>query len=99
MTGAFLAVARSTFREVGGFSTEFAINHNDVDLCLKMGSLGHRNLVVPRVSAVHAESSSREPGATEAERAYFKARWGVGLSFDPYRNPRLSWQDMSPSGP
>jgi GT2 family glycosyltransferase len=98
VTGAFLAVARSTFLEVGGFSTEFAINHNDVDLCLKLGALGHRTLVVPRVSAVHAESSSREPGATDGERAEVKARWGVGLTRDPYRNPRLSWQDMSPSG-
>jgi GT2 family glycosyltransferase len=96
VTGAFLAIARSTLRDIGGFATGFAINHNDVDLCLKLRVLEYRNFVVPCVSAVHPESASRAAGATDLEMAEFRARWGCGLARDPYRNPGVSWRDLQP---
>lgn len=98
VTGAFLAVPRSAFLRVGAFSEAFPINHNDVDLCLKLRSMGYRNVVTPLVRARHAESSSRTPGATDAERASFAARWGSALRSDPYRTRRLSWRDVLPVG-
>ncbi len=96
VTGAFLAISRPAFLAVGGFSAAFTINHNDVDLCLKLRALGYRNLVTPLVSAVHDESASREPGATVAEMRELKARWGSALVSDPYRNPRVSWETAQP---
>lgn len=87
VTAACLGIRRSVFAEVGGFSAQFPNNYNDVDLCLKLRSVGYRIVVSAQASLYHFESMSRDPtvGSTELQR--LRDRWLVELRSDPYYNP------------
>ncbi|MDZ7627826.1 MAG: glycosyltransferase [Parvularculaceae bacterium] len=97
-TAACLLVRRSDFSAVGGFDEEkLPIAYNDVDLCLKIGKLGRRNIVLPHVNATHHESASRglDVSAEKLERLLreknvIRARWVDTLSQDPAYNPNLT---------
>ena len=48
MTGACLMTPRETsFEEVGGLSTEFPVDYNDIDYCLKLRARGLRVVYDP----------------------------------------------------
>lgn len=95
VTGAFLAVRRATFQQVGGFDeVDLKIAFSDVDLCLKIGAAGLRILYTPRVVCLHHESASRgldtidpekNARANEEIRA-LKNRWGRRLDLDRHYN-------------
>lgn len=95
VTGAFLAVRRRTFEQVGGFDdVDLKIAFSDVDLCLKIGAAGLRVLYTPHVVCLHHESASRgldtiDPAklarANEEIRA-LKRRWGRRLAVDCHYN-------------
>ena len=79
VTGACLAMRRSTWNEIGGLDPLFAQNYNDVDLCLRVNETGQNCVVTPFARLIHKESSSRGPGWNReiaADRAMFTARWG-----------------------
>lgn len=98
VTAATLVIRRSVFLEVGGFDAEnFAVNYNDVDLCLRLLMAGYRNLFCPDAVLVHHESKSRgapiEKSAFhqwQSERKAMQERWGDLLSADPNYSPHLS---------
>ena len=93
VTAACLVIERDKFRSVGGFdAANFAVDFNDVDLCLRLGAAGLRTLVVPRARLLHREAASRRwtPEARarhEAEVAGLRARWGDRLRADPHYHP------------
>lgn len=88
-TGACLAMSRENFEAVGGFATEFPLNFNDVDLCLKLVAAGLHVMIDPRVRIIHYETSTR-PKLVEAwEVEAMWARWGWHLENDPWDNPNL----------
>jgi GT2 family glycosyltransferase len=97
VTGACLAIRRQVFLEAGGLDeTRLKIGFNDVDLCLRLGDLGYRNVWTPRAVLLHRESASRgsdESGEARArnaaEQALMRARWGRLLDEDPQHNPNL----------
>ncbi len=103
VTAACMVVEREKFEAVGGFDeTAFPVAFNDVDLCLKLGDRGWRNLWTPHARLMHLESASRGSDASgpaarrlaeEAER--MRARWGERLDADPFYNPNLSLEDES----
>ena len=73
------------------------IAFNDVDLCLRIGKLGLRNVYCPEAELFHHESVSRGAEDTPEKRARFKQeiqfmqeKWGADLGSDPYYNPNLS---------
>jgi GT2 family glycosyltransferase len=84
--------------EVGGFDAEhFAVNYNDVDLCLRLMMRGYRNLYCPDAVLVHHESRSRGAPETPAafaqwqqERQSMQLKWKDLLDSDPYYSPHLS---------
>jgi GT2 family glycosyltransferase len=98
VTGAALVIRRDLFNEVGGFDAElFAVNYNDVDLCLRLMRAGYRNLYCPDAVLIHHESRSRGvPTAGPAydqwqcERSAMLRRWGALLEADPHYSPHLS---------
>ena len=98
VTAAALVLRRSLFLEVGGFDAErFAVNYNDVDLCLRLGARGLRNLFCADAELIHHESRSRgAPSSPEAlaqwqrEREAMEQRWGPLLQADPHYSPHLS---------
>ncbi|MBE7244567.1 MAG: glycosyltransferase, partial [Actinomycetospora chiangmaiensis] len=60
VTAACLVVEAQKFRAVGGFDdAAFAVDFNDVDLCLRLGARGWRTLWTPRARLAHLESVSR----------------------------------------
>lgn len=98
VTAAVLAVRKSVFESVGGFDADlFAVNYNDVDLCLRLQLAGYRNLYCADAMLMHHESRSRgEPtnqqdyDLWQKERSSMIQRWGNYLLTDPQYNPHLS---------
>ncbi|SFG87383.1 glycosyltransferase [Methylobacterium gossipiicola] len=93
VTAACLVVEASKFRDVGGFdAAAFAVDFNDVDLCLRLNAAGHHSLYVGGAILTHDEAASRRwtPQARarhEGEVAAFKKRWGPLLTQDPHYHP------------
>ena len=98
VTAATLVIRRSVFLGVGGFDAQtFAVNYNDVDLCLRLLMAGYRNLFCPDAVLMHHESKSRGAPTEKAafnqwqrERQAMQNRWGDLLNADPNYSPHLS---------
>lgn len=85
VTGAVLATRMSLVRWAGGFDREFAVDYNDVDFCLRLGSMGFRIVYTPFASLHHFEGHTLKraaPAAAETKR--FASRWGALIASDPY---------------
>lgn len=89
VTAACLLVRRECFDAVGGFSKLLPLNFNDVDFCLKVGSLGKRLLYTPRAVLTHYESQTRRPKIRRWEKYVMRERWRWFLWNDPVLSPLL----------
>jgi O-antigen biosynthesis protein len=93
VTAACLVVEAQKFRSVGGFDdAAFAVDFNDVDLCLRLNAAGRITMMVPDAVLHHREAASRRWTAEAAARhgrevEAFKKRWGPLLAQDPHYNP------------
>jgi GT2 family glycosyltransferase len=83
LTAACVALRSEVFEEVGGFFEGLPINFNDVDLSLKLRSVGYRLLWLAGVEFSHFESKSRAPEFSRNEVEILLARW-VAFGRDPY---------------
>ena len=98
VTAACMLVKRSVFEEAGGFEETLAVAFNDIDLCLKIRSLGKLVVYNPAATMYHYESKSRgmedTPGKIarfNKEADLFLGRWPQILKDgDPFYNPNLS---------
>jgi O-antigen biosynthesis protein len=97
VTAACMVLRRDAFDSVGGFDEQLAVAYNDVDLCLRLGAHGLRNVWTPFAELYHFESVSRGDDTQGASRPRFLAesqlmrdRWQGLLNADPYYNPNLS---------
>jgi GT2 family glycosyltransferase len=110
VTGACLAIRRAVFHEVGGLNeSSLQVAFNDIDLCLRLGDHGYRNVWTPFAELLHFESASRGSEDVGAERAAqyqrelatIRQRWAPELRTDPFHNPNLlfSWDGMSLAAP
>ncbi|AWI87472.1 glycosyl transferase [Methylobacterium sp. DM1] len=84
VTGACVMVRRADFEAIGGFDEGFAINYNDIDLCLRLRERGLRTVYCAEARLHHYESRNRIPTVDPAEQGRFRKRWGAGLARDPY---------------
>lgn len=97
VTAACLLMRRSVFSEAGGFDEkDLAVAFNDVDLCLKVRSLGYKVIFTPRASLIHHESATRGDDLAPEHRERFKRecevmrkRWTAVINNDPSYNPNL----------
>lgn len=55
-----MLIRRDVFEQLGGFDRRLPLMRDDVDLCWRAHSAGHRVLVVPDAVLRHAEAASRE---------------------------------------
>ena len=99
VTGACLMVKKPLFLEAGGLDEELAVAYNDVDFCLRLLTMGYRNVVLPQVRLFHHESRSRGSDKTGENRirlshetGIMKKRWAAMIQNDPYYNPNLTRQ-------
>ena len=97
VTAACMVLRKDTFEAVGGFDEALAVAYNDVDLCLRLGARGFRNVWTPYAELYHFESVSRGDDLHGANLPRFLAesqamrdRWQGQLDADPYYNPNLS---------
>lgn len=87
VTGACILLRSSLFHEINGFDEAFAVNHNDVDLCLRLWQKGYRNVYTGQAMLYHFESQSRKRGVTAREQKLFAERWSNQVGRDPYYRP------------
>ncbi|MCJ2028912.1 glycosyltransferase [Methylobacterium sp. J-043] len=84
VTGACVMVAQADFEAIRGFDEGYAINYNDIDLCLRLRERGLRTVYCAEASLHHYESRNRIPTVDPAEQARFRKRWGGSLARDPH---------------
>jgi GT2 family glycosyltransferase/glycosyltransferase involved in cell wall biosynthesis len=91
VTGACLATRKSVLAQVGGFDESFAIDFNDIDLCLRIIGAGYRIVYTPYASLFHFEGASAKRAVHNPdERRRFIAKWAHQVANDPYFNPNFS---------
>ena len=88
VTGACLAIRRSTFFEVGQWNEKYPGSYNDVDLCARIRSLGYSVVLNPNAVLTHFESLSRNPLPQTKD---------VNLMLDSWLSD-LSWERFMRSG-
>ncbi len=94
VTGACMAMRRSTWNELDGFDPRFPVNYNDIDLCLRAAARGYRVLIESRAVLVHEESRTRRAVVRPEEAERFQERWtAVTDRPDPCFNPQLGTED------
>jgi GT2 family glycosyltransferase len=97
VTGACLMVRASVFWQADGFDEkQFAVAFNDVDLCLKLGSLGYRTLYTPHAVLYHHESlskTSKDLIPHPEEVAAMRFKWEQVITHDPFYSPNLTRND------
>ncbi len=91
LTGACIAIRRSVFEEVGGFTMGLPSNFNDVDFGNKVRAAGYRLLWLADVRASHFESLTRTNTVRDWEIQFMVDRWGKPKrdAYMPYESQRL----------
>jgi GT2 family glycosyltransferase len=87
VTAACLMTRRDVFERLGGFTSTFPVNFNDVDYCLKAHVDGLRIVYDPDLVMFHFESSSRDAVVESWEVGLLLARWGHVTAADPFVSP------------
>lgn len=98
VTAACMLIRRDIYNQAGGLDeANLAVAFNDIDLCLKVRSLGLKNLWTPHAELYHHESASRGNEDTPQKRNRFKMesnfmkeKWGSLLLSDPFYSPNLT---------
>ncbi|HVX34055.1 MAG TPA: glycosyltransferase [Solirubrobacterales bacterium] len=91
VTGACMMTPREDFERVGGLSTAFPVNYNDMDYCLKLVADGRRIVYDPDTILFHFESSSRATDVEDWEKDQLRGRWLSITTVDPFSNPHLKY--------
>ncbi|KQT17207.1 glycosyl transferase [Methylobacterium sp. Leaf399] len=84
VTGACMMVDRAEFERQGGFDERYAVNYNDIDLCLRIWEGGRRIVYCAQACLYHYESRNRARTVDPGELARFHERWRPVLPRDPY---------------
>jgi O-antigen biosynthesis protein len=84
VTGACVLIEKALFDQVNGFDERFAINYNDIDLCLKLWKLGCRNVYTGQAELYHFESRNRKREVAKHEEDLFLSIWHDVTANDPY---------------
>jgi GT2 family glycosyltransferase/glycosyltransferase involved in cell wall biosynthesis len=87
LSGAAILLPAEVWREVGGFSPEFAPGYfEDTDLAMKVRESGRRVVYVPTSAVIHFEGQSSGVSVAagmkrfqEVNRPKFKRKWGPAL--------------------
>ncbi|RNA64277.1 glycosyltransferase [Prosthecochloris sp. ZM_2] len=98
LTGACLLVAKKLYLKAGGLNEEhLTVAFNDIDFCLKLHSMGLRNVWTPYAEFYHHESASRGQDDTpekqrrfQSETIFMQQNWPRIIERDPAYNPNLS---------
>ena len=98
VTAACVVMRKACFMEVGGFDESYAIDLNDIDLCLRLRQRGYLIVWTPFAEFYHYESVSKmadiaeQYGLWSEENSKFIKKWLPVFPLDPYYNPNLSFK-------
>lgn len=67
VTGACQMVRTELFRQVGGYDEKYELSFSDIEICLKMSTMGYRTVYNPFVVAYHHESATRKDNNPTAD--------------------------------
>jgi N-acetylglucosaminyl-diphospho-decaprenol L-rhamnosyltransferase len=73
IAGSFLLMAASLWRQLGGFDPRFFMYGEDIDLCMRGRSMGHRCLFTPDAEIIHHGAGS-EPVVADKMLRLLKAK-------------------------
>jgi GT2 family glycosyltransferase len=90
VTAACAIISAQLFAEVGGFSSRFPGNYNDVDLSMKVREAGRTVLCTGDASFYHFESKTRDARVLPVELGRLQERWGALLQRDEYSREQES---------
>jgi GT2 family glycosyltransferase len=98
VTAACMVLRRDLFEQVGGFDeATFAVDFNDIDLCLRIRTAGYRIVCTPHAELYHHESATRGANVRPVQRARharefaaMRERWSAWLDHDPAYNANAS---------
>jgi GT2 family glycosyltransferase len=83
VTGACHFIARELFLVTGGYDTAFINGYEDVDLCMRLGAMGHEIHYCPESTLIHLESVSEGRNKYDDHgSALFLKRWGKKIQPD-----------------
>lgn len=60
ISGAYMLMRKLCFKEVGGFSAEYKLNYEDMDLCFQLRKKGFKLFYFPEFKCIHIESVSQK---------------------------------------
>lgn len=97
VTGGCMMISRKAWEQVGGLDERFAVEYNDIDLCMQLRKAGYLIVWTPFAELYHHESLSRGYDDTpekiarhNTEATLFRSRWKEQLKKgDPYYNPNF----------
>jgi len=90
VSGACLMMERSVFEAVGGFSEDYFMYAEDVDLCYRASASGRRNYFLPTASIVHHGGGS---SSQRTERVFpsIQMRRSIARFFRTHHGDRSEW--------
>ncbi|MBV8847894.1 MAG: glycosyltransferase [Bryobacterales bacterium] len=84
-----MMIRREMFSEAGKFAEDYSSAYHDVDLCLKLRSLGLRNIYTPRARFLYGGQQWRDRHSRDG--SLFLKRWGKTAALsDSYYNRNLN---------
>jgi GT2 family glycosyltransferase len=84
-------ISKDHFEEIKGFNEHYFHHYQDVDLCLKLLTLGKRNIITPRAVLIHHESATRKSYYDFPDRYLLLDQWQDYIDAgDPYYNANFS---------
>jgi len=98
VTAACMLIRRNVLEEVGRFDEAYINGYEDVDLCFKVGELGHRIVYNPRSLAIHHESVSEGRHRFEDRNLWLLTERWIGR-FKRFDNNRYLEMEQSPESP
>jgi GT2 family glycosyltransferase len=85
VTGACVLIRRERFLESGGFDPAFVNGYEDIDLCLRLGSLGYEIHYCHESVLYHLESATRDYLLDPRNFRLFLDRWAERVEHDDIR--------------
>lgn len=98
VTGACMAISRTTLDIIGYFNEDFIICGSDVEICIRAYEKGLRNIYLSTTKIIHLESKSRDSYIPSIDfklsKKYYKKYWEMG---DPFYNKNLNYNCTTPT--
>jgi GT2 family glycosyltransferase len=88
VTGACLAVKSDLFNQVNGFNEIYLEECQDVDLCMKIRTLGYQIIYTGDVSLFHFENGTRTMSESNVDRETFRRIWSTTIDNLYLLNPK-----------